>query len=276
MNCAAENIPLKKPKQRIRHFRTSPSEVMTILLLFHSSGYRTFKWFYLNKMQGEWKKYFPHLVSYPRFVQLISEVVFPLFCFVQEHQGGCEGILFLDSTILTSCHLKRASSHRTFKNWACKGKTTTGWFFGFKLHLAINHKSEIVAFCLTSGNIDDRKPVPDMLKGMQGKVFADRGYISSKLTKRLSDSGLQLITRLKKNMKNKLLLLKDKILLKKRSLIESVHNLLKNSCQIEHHRHRSRWNFMSNLLAGLATYCLSPKKPLLFSSQELRRLALCE
>lgn len=275
VKCAEENSALRRQRQRIRYFRTSHSEVMTILLLFHTSGYRTFKWFYLNKIHREWKKYFPNLVSYSRFVQLISEVVFPLFCFVHEHQGQCEGILLLDSTLLTSCHLKRASSHRTFKSWACKGKTTTGWFFGFRLHLAINHKSEIGAFRLTWGNIDDRKPVSTMLKGMQGKVYADRGYISKKLSETLLHSGLQLFTRIKKNMKNKLLSFTDKIMLKKRALIESVHNVLKNSCQIEHHRHRSRWNFMSNLLAGLAAYCLDPGKPRLFSSQEIKKLKLC-
>lgn len=244
------------------------SEILTILLLFHQSDYRTFKHFYLKHVQIVLKHLFPNLVGYSRFVQLTSEAFFPMFCFIKEHQGICKGILFIDSTVLTVCNVKRASSHRTFKEQAQWGKTTIGWFFGFKLHLVINHHAEIVAFRLTSGNIDDRKPVPNLVKGMKGKAFADRGYISEKLTQTLMKDSIHLFTKVKKNMKNKLVSLLDKIMLKKRAIIESVINILKSSCQIEHHRHRSRWNFLSNLMAGLASYCLNPKKPRLFFSKK--------
>ena len=190
--CSEKRIKYAKQKMRKRTFRTSMSEVLTILLLFHRSNYRTFKHFYLNHVKEVLKYLFPNLVGYSRFVQLTSEAFFPMFCFIKEHQGICQGILFIDSTVLTACHIKRASSHRTFKAQAQWGKTTTGWFFGFKLHLVINHLSEIVAFRLTSGNTDDRKPVPDMVKGMKGKAFADRGYISEKLTKTLLNNDIHL------------------------------------------------------------------------------------
>ena len=200
-----------------------------------------------------------------------------MFCFVKEHQGVSEGIHFVDSTVLTSCHVKRASSHKTFKGMAKWGKTTIGWFFGFKLHLVINHHAEIVAFRLTSGNVNDRVPVPQMLKGMSGKAYADKGYIGEKLFKILIENGILLFTKLKKNMKNKLMPLWDKIMLRKRALIESVINLLKTSCQIEHHRHRSRWNFLSHLLSGLGAYCLKPDKPrLFFAKKELEQIHLLE
>jgi hypothetical protein len=144
-----------------------------------------------------------------------------------------------------------------------------------QLHLIINHHAEIVAFRLTSGNIDDRKPVPGMAKDLKGKLFADRGYISQALSNKLMRKGILLVTRLKKNMKNKLMSLWDKMMLRKRALIESVHNLLKNDCQIEHHRHRSKWNFLSNLLSGLAVYCLNPDKPrLYFQKEELDQIRL--
>jgi predicted nucleic acid-binding Zn ribbon protein len=262
--CSEKCIEYTKQKIRKRTFRTSLSEVLTILLLFHRSNYRTFKHFYINYVNSTLKHFFPNLVGYSRFVQLTSEAFFPMFCFIQEHQGTCEGILFIDSTILTVCHVKRAASHRTFKEQARWGKTTTGWFFGFKLHLVINHHAEIVAFKLTSGNIDDRKPIPKMVKNMKEKAFADRGYISERLVSSLMKTGIHLFTKVKKNMKNKLMLLIDKLILKKRAIIESVINILKSSCQIEHHRHRSRWNFLSNLMAGLATYCLNSNKPRLF------------
>ncbi len=270
-------VQYKKPKIRKRTFKTSLEEVLTILLLFHRSGYRTFKHFYLNHVKAHLSHFFPNLVGYPRFVQLTSEAFFPMFCFIKEHQGASEGIMFVDSTVLTACHVKRAYSHKTFKDSAKWGKTTTGWFFGFKLHLVINHKAEIIAFKITSGNIDDRVPVPQMLKNHQGKVFGDRGYISEKLSQKLMKEGIQLFTKAKKNMKNKLMKMIDKLILKKRAIIESVNNLLKNQCQIEHHRHRSRWNFLSNLMAGLANYCLNPNKPrLYFSREEIKSSAFLE
>ncbi|MBS4169207.1 hypothetical protein PARA125_001864 [Parachlamydia sp. AcF125] len=138
-------------------------------------------------------------------MQLTSEAFFPMFCFIKAHQGVCEGILFIDSTVLTVCHVKRASSHRTSKEQAKWGKTIIGWFFGFKLHLVINHHAEIVVFKLTSGNIDDRKLVPDMVKGLKGKAFTDRGYISEKLVNALLKTGIQLFTKVKKKMRNKLI-----------------------------------------------------------------------
>ena len=139
----------------------------------------------------------------------------------------------------------------------------------------INHQAEIIAFRITGANIDDRKPVPSMMKGKKGKAFADKGYISKKLIINLLKEGIHLMTKVKKNMKNQLLSLYDKCLLRKRAIIESVNNLLKNHHQIEHHRHRSPWNFLSNLLSGIAAYCLNPKKPrLFFSKKELNRISL--
>ena len=271
--CFQEKLSYQKKKIRNRPCRFSLSEIMTILLLFHRSNYRTFKHFYLFYVKTNMNHLFPNSVCYSRIVQLISQVFFPLFCFVKQHQGNWGDVQFLDSTVLTSCHLKRAYSHRTFRNSAQWGKTTTGWFFGFKLHLVINQYAEIVAFRLTSGNVDDRKPVPDMLKPMRGTGYADRGYISEKLRNRLLKMGILLITKLKKKMKNKLMTIYDKWMLRKRAIIESVHNMLKSGCQIEHHRHRSRWNFLSNLFSGLAAYCLNPNKPrLFFPSKEVNEL----
>ena len=136
-----------------------------------------------------------------------------------------------------------------------------GWFFGFKLHLVINDKGEIMAFKLTQATTDDREPVESLTKDLIGKLVGDRGYISQKLFDALFKKGLQLITKIKKNMKNKLLPLFDKLLLRKRAVIESVNDQLKNISQIEHSRHRSIDNFMVNLLSGIAAYALQPKKP---------------
>jgi hypothetical protein len=192
----------------------------------------------------------------------------PLLILLQGLLGKCNGLSFIDSTVLTACHIRRISSHKVFRKIARRGKISTGWFFGFKLHLVINERGEILAFMLTPGNVDDRKPVPELCKEIWGKCFGDRGYISGKLFDELWEHGVQLITKLRKGMQNKLISLWDKLLLRKRGLIESVHNKLKNSCQIEHHRHRSPWNFLVNLLSGLVAYCEDPDKPSLHMARE--------
>lgn len=136
-----------------------------------------------------------------------------------------------------------------------------GWFFGFKLHLVINECGELLAVQLTPGNTDDRRPVTEMAKRLFGKLFGDKGYISSDLFDQLWNGGLQLVTHIRHNMKNALMPLIDKILLRKRSLIETVNDQLKNISQVEHTRHRSPVNFMVNLIAGLIAYTHQPKKP---------------
>ena len=136
-----------------------------------------------------------------------------------------------------------------------------GWFFGFKLHLVVNDRGEILAFQLTPGNIDDRDPVPSLSKDLIGKLFADKGYISKALQEELLGKRLSLITGIRKNMKNHLMSMNDKLLLRKRSIIETINDQLKNISQIEHSRHRSFFNFLLNLIAGLIAYCLQPKKP---------------
>ena len=177
--------------------------------------------------------------------------------------GKCTGISYIDSTPLRSCHIKREKQHKVFKGIAQKGQCSLGWFYGFKLHIIINDRGEILDFIITSGNVDDRKPLNDMdlHKRIFGKLYGDKGYISKDLFEKLFVDGVHLITKIKKNMKNSLMLLQDKIALRKRALIETVNDELKNICQIEHTRHRSFENFTTNLLSGLIAYSFFDKKP---------------
>jgi hypothetical protein len=248
-------------KKRDRKHQLSVSEIMTIYIHFHQSHYRDFKNYYLHYVCKYLKPLFPKLVSYERFVALIKSVLIPLCFFMQSLSGEKTGIYFVDSLIIKACHIKREKQHRVFKGLAKKSRSSIGWFFGFKLHLVINDKGEIIAFKLTAANVDDRKPVPDLVKNLIGKLVGDKGYISQALFDKLYQQGLQLITRIKKNMKNRLMLLWDKLLLRKRAVIESVNDQLKNISQIEHTRHRSVWNFLANILAALIAYSLQPKKP---------------
>ena len=254
-------IQLAAGKQRERQGQLCPSEVMTILIHFHQSHYRTFKAYYTEHVQVHLTGEFPHLVSYQRFVALMPSVLVPLLAYLQNRYGACTGISFIDSTSLEVCDPKRISQHRVFAADAQRGKTSMGWFYGFKLHLAVNDRGELLACCLTPGNVDDRTPVPHLVKKLRGKLFGDRGYISAPLTQLLFEQGLHLITRLRKNMKNHLMHLSDKLLLRKRAIIESIIDQLKNISQIEHSRHRSPTNFVVHLIAGLLAYSHQDKKP---------------
>ena len=251
-------------KQRNRKSTLSDSEVMTILILFHSGHYRDLKHYYINHVKNHMKSEFPETVSYNRFVELQKKVVVKLAIFLKMFcLGKCTGISYIDSTPIRVCHIKREKQHKVFKGLAQKGQCSLGWFYGFKLHLIINDKGEILDFIITPGNIDDRKPLSDMNlhKRIFGKLFGDKGYISKDLFEKLFIDGVHLITKIKKNMKNSLMLLQDKIALRKQALIETVNDELKNICQVEHTRHRSFNNFITNLLSGLIAYSFFDKKP---------------
>ena len=251
-------------KQRNRKSTLSDSEVMTILILFHSGHYRDLKHYYINHVKNHMKSEFPETVSYNRFVELQKKVVVKLAIFLKMFcLRKFTGISYIDSTPIRVCHIKREKQHKVFKGFAQKGQCSLGWFYGFKLHLIINDKGEILDFIITPGNIDDRKPLSDMNlhKRIFGKLFGDKGYISKDLFEKLFIDGVHLITKIKKNMKNSLMLLQDKIALRKRALIETVNDELKNICQVEHTRHRSFNNFITNLLSGLIAYSFFDKKP---------------
>ena len=185
----------------------------------------------------------------------------PLYCFLHNFQKEKMGIYFIDSTKLEVCNIKREKQNKVFKDIAEKSKSTMGWFFGFKLHLVINDKGEIMACKITMAKTDDRCVVDYLTKGLTGKLIGDKGYISKDLFENLWKRGLQVITKVKKNMKNVLMSITDKILLRKRAIIESVNDQLKNISQIEHTRHRSVMGFVINVLCGLIGYSLQPKKP---------------
>lgn len=248
-------------KKRIRRSKLCLSEVMTITIWFHMSGYRTFKDYYTKYACKHLRSEFPDLVSYNRFVELMSGALLPLCFYLRTRKGKCSGISFIDSMPISVCHNRRIRSHKVLSDAARRGKNSVGWFYGFKTHLIVNDQGELLAFHFTPGNVDDREPVPDMVKGLFGKLFGDKGYISQELFQLLYADGIQLVTRLKRNMKNKLMPLFDKLILRKRSIIETIHDQLKNISQIEHTRHRSPANFLVNVIAALIAYTHKEKKP---------------
>lgn len=248
-------------RQRQRNGQLYNSEIMTILIHFHQSQYRTFKAYYTHYVQVYLGSEFPNLVSYGRFVQLIPRVLALLCGYLLACLGHCTGISFADSTPIAVCDNHRISQHKVFAGIAQRGKSSTDWFFGFKLHLVVNDRGELLGFCLTPGNRADVKVLPKLVKHLFGKVIADKGYLSQPLFEQLLEQGLHLITKLRAKMKNRLMPLADKLLLRKRAIIETITDQLKNISQTEHTRHRSPINFLVNLVCGLIAYSHQSKKP---------------
>lgn len=253
-----------RKKRRNKPCKLSDAEVITIMLAFHLGGYRCLKHFYLFHVCKHLRGEFPKTVSYNRFTELGQKAALPLAMFLKVMcKGYCTGVTFVDSTPVKVCHNKRIRQHKVFRGIAERGRSSTGWFYGFKLHFTINDRGEVLSFAVTQGNTDDRNDdvMRILMKDIFGKLVADKGYLSKKLFESLFEDGIHLITKIRSNMKNQLMDLGDKILLRKRAVIESVVDELKSICQIEHTRHRSPLGFLVNLLAGIAAYHFLPKKP---------------
>lgn len=249
-----------KPKTVTRIPGLTGSEIMTIMLMFQESPCRNFKYFYKSYLQL-YRPEFPKTPTYERFISLMPRVLYLLTillcCLLRRNSK----IAYMDSTSLNVCHPKRIRSNKVFKGLAKLGKSTKGWFFGFKLHIIIDDKGNLMRAKLTKGNVDDRAVIPQMTADMTGLMFADKGYISNPLFMRLLARGLKLITGIKQNMKNILMSWNEKILLRKRSLVETVFDYLKNKFMLEHSRHRSFINMLLHIVSTLIAYQLKPTKP---------------
>lgn len=231
------------------------AELLTIVLYFYMSPCKDFKNYYLYHLSFKYKGYFK-LPTYSRIIQLWPRLILPLTLILQLFKGERKGIYFIDSTKLVVCHNKRTNSHRVFRRIAKMGMSSYGWFMGFKLHVIINKKGAIMAIKITKGNASDISVAACLAKELTGKMYGDKGYISKDLFQELYAKGLRLFTGIRKDMKNHLLEIEDKINLRKRSLIESVFNVLKKSMNLEHSRHRSPTNFLVHILACIACYNL--------------------
>jgi hypothetical protein len=251
-------------KHRNRQHGMSDSEIITLLILYHFGSFKNFKHFYLHYIGVHLQRDFPKQLSYNRFIAIEHKVFVPLMLFLNPVCfGKCTGITFVDSTKISVCHNKRIFNHKVFRDLARRGKSTMGWFYGFKLHFVCNDRGEIISFFFSPGNTDDRNvEVFNILKKrLFGKLYGDRGYISASLFEMLFNDGIHIVTGIKSNMKNRLMSLYDRIMLRKRSVIETINDELKNICDIEHSRHRSIHNFFMNLIAALGAYCFFDKKP---------------
>jgi hypothetical protein len=253
------NLKLIKPT---RVLQMTNQEIVTIVLLYQQSPCKNFKYFYNSYLQL-YKNEFPNMVTYERFVAIKPRILMYLQMLLNWIMSLSKktGISFIDATSINVCHNKRIRSNKVFEGFAELGKTTKGWFYGFKLHIVINELGQIHSAKLTEGNVDDRVPVPKLVSHLTGLLFGDKGYIKSELFNSLYSKDLKLVTGIKKTMKNMPMNLFEKQMLKKRSIIETVFDYLKNKFEMEHTRHRSVWNFLVHIMATLVAYSMKTTKP---------------
>lgn len=249
------------------------SEVLSILIFYHYSGYKCFQYYYESLILRDLRSFFPHAVSYTRFVASMGDVAKHLYLFAQLRCAMSErgGIYFADSKKLPVCDNRRIPSNKVFKDVAGRGKSSTGWFYGLKAHLLVNNVGQVVQFLITPANFtDNNKSVLDkLLADIQGKCFADKGYLT-KFFEHFLQKGVQIITKIRKNMKNSLMQLTDKLWLRKRAVIESINDILMSVLDIDHTRHRSPWNAIVHAIAGITAYSYYPQKPSVYIKMELR------
>lgn len=249
---------------RKRQTRLILSEVMSIMLYFPYSGYKTFKDYY-TKHERFLRAAFPGLVSYSRFVELQQKAAIPMALFARcAGLASCSGLSFIDSSSLKASHVRRQSSHKVFKGLAGKGTTSTGWFYGFKIHFVTTPSGDIIDFYLTSGNVADTNHtvIKRLSQRLTGKVFGDKGYLlSPDIREYLLSRGIQFITKIRSSMKGQTMLLTDRLMLAKRGVIESVIAVLKEDFLLEHTRHRNPLNFFAHICSCIMAYAFKPSKP---------------
>jgi hypothetical protein len=235
----------------------SESEVLTILVLYHLSGFKCFEYFYERLLLQQLKSFFPQAVSYTQFLCLSRQACFHMLllaqyrCSLSDHTQH----YYIDSKKLPVCNNHRIHSHQVFAAMAQRGKSSTGWFYGFKLHLVTNQQGQLIRFLLTPANVADnnKQVLGYLLADLRGKCYGDKGYLTS-LLEELLEKGLHLVTKVRKNMKNMLLSLPDKLGLMKRGTIEAVNDILMSVCDIDHTRHRNPLNALVQIFSGLTAY----------------------
>jgi hypothetical protein len=255
--------------QSVHRPAISLSEMMCIEVMYHLSGYKCFQYYYQQQVeQGALKSYFPAAPGYNRFVQLKPRMLPVLIMYLNCCRiGQLCGVYYADTTRIIACHNRRIQSNRVFRGKAKRGKSSVGWFYGFKLFLVVNAFGEIINVVFTTGNVADNNTdhLLKLFDKLEGWVFADKGFIVPQKTQELLiQKGLHLITNIRNNMKNKLMNYEQKLLLKKRGMIDSIFDILKSVCDIEHTRHRSPVNAVINVFAGICAYSFLERLPNIF------------
>jgi Transposase DDE domain len=237
------------------------SEIMTILVLYHSWHFRHFKAFYEGVVLTLLRSACPKARCYARFITLTHHVWVPLTVFLLTRMGRKTGLYYIDSTPLPVCHPRRINRHKVFAGLAKRGKSSVGWFFGFKLPLVFNHERQIVALTLPPGTVNDTTPVSQLTQRLIGKLFGDKGYVGKDLAHRVLRRGLVLMTRVRRNMKRLPVSFLDKALLNGRNIVETIIGHIKEFSSLRLPKHRSVFNAFTHLTAAIVAYQINPLPP---------------
>jgi Transposase DDE domain len=235
--------------------------MLFIMVLFHLSPYKNFKVFHLHGIGHEHRACFGDLPHYDRSVSLMPRLFAPRMVLPHSLSSEQTGVYFADSTKLAVCHNRRIDRHKVFAGLAARGRTGMGWFYGLKRHFVINHKGQIMALKITPGNTADSTVPDEITHHLSGKLHAGKGYTGRELFGKLWQRGRHPITGIRRNMRNDLTPLADKLMPRKRFVSETVIDTLKSEIGLEHSRHGSVMNAMVHILCCLAAYALRPGKP---------------
>ena len=257
--------------------RITISEIMTVLIYYPHSGYKNFnpdsyRDYYEKEVMKNWLKDFPDLVSYQRFVWWIPLALLPLMCFVMWRccNGRRTGIYFIDSTKIGVGHDKRAHQNKVFKGFASWGKTSMGWFYGFKLHLLVNQYGELIHLHFTTGSVSDNnaKVLFHLTNDINGWLIGDKGYLCNQEKKEFVEKNgkISWFSKPRKNQKNQKIYFDKmpfmaRLWVRKRGLIETVIGIKKKELDLEHTRHRSIFNAFTHMYAAIAAYYFRTEKP---------------
>lgn len=265
-----ENSPQKKTKRPALR----ESEIITILVYYHYSGYKNFEYYYKQFVLTDLESYFPKAPSYSHFLTLESRVGILLAILMQTlcKKATKTNIYYIDSKKIPVCDNLRIHSHQVFKGLAARGKSSTGWFYGFKVHLVINNWGEIVSFQLSAANQSDNHVdiLTHLLSHLQGICVGDKGYLTQ-LWAKFYEDGLKIVHKIRNNMKNKLLSVSEKYYLVKRGVIESVNDILASVFDLTHTRHRKAENAFCHILSCLIAYQFYPDKPCVYFADSTQK-----
>ncbi len=251
---------LLESKKRYKPSNYELCTIATILIAYQFSGYKTFKTFYF-KENAKLKRALKTIPSYSWFLRLQKSCLFLMLAYLQSQKGQKTGVYFIDSTPIKVCNNRRIHNHKVLNGIASRGHHSMGWFYGFKLHLIINHQGEIMDVYFSKANKDDRIGLEKMTKDLTGKLFGDKGYISEKHKVELKKQGLRLITKVRKNMKKQPMTRLDKALLYKRGIVETVIEQIKRTFSIENQRIRSFYGLCCLIASAIIAYNLKSSKP---------------
>ena len=247
-------------KKRYKSSSYDMCVIVTILIAYQFSGYKTFKLFYVKEFR-RLNRCLKTIPSYSWFLRLQKSSLFLLLTFLQSQKGVKTGVYYIDSTPIKVCHNRRIHNHKVMDGIASRGHHSMGWFYGFKLHLVVNNNGEIINVYFSRGNKNDIIGLDKMTKDLNGKLFGDKGYISDKHKQELKKRKLKLVTKVRKNMKPQRLTKIEKALLKRRGIVETVIEQLKRTFCIENQRVRSFYGLCVLIASAIIAYNFKPNKP---------------